>query len=360
MGVNKPVKKTKRATIEDVARKAGLSKTAVSFVFNGRSGVSAESQKRIMQAAEELGWRPDARARALSLSQTHVLGLVVKRDPSLLSTDPFFAGFVSGVQMGLAEHNYSLMLQVVSDTEAERLAYQQLVREAKVDGVFLTDLETEDFRPRLLTTLRIPIVVVGPPSHETENVAAVEMNDAAGVKRAVQHLAALGHKVIGHVSGNDKYVHTRSRRDAWIETLEELGLPQGPYISADFTGEGGARATHELLDLPNAPTAIVYGNDLMAIAGMFAAGDRGLSVPNDLSVIGFDDIPLAPYVTPRLTTVRQNAIEWGRCAALTLIALVENRPFPEFEMPPVEFIVRSSTGPAPHLPPAVTAPNHDR
>lgn len=337
----------KRVTIDDVARVAGVSKTAVSFVFNGRSGVSEKSRKRIIEAAEKLGWSPDARARALSLSQTRTLGLILKRDPSLLSTDPFFPRFLAGVQMGLSEHKYSLMLQVVSDDAAELEAYQLLVREARVDGVFLTDLQSDDPRPRMLTTLRVPIVLVGPPSQETEAVVSVEMDDAAGVRRAVQHLAAMGHKRIGHVSGNDNYIHTRSRRRAWEAALEDLGLPPGPLVVSDFTGEGGASATHELLDLPDAPTAIVYGNDLMAIAGISAASDRGLSVPTDLSVIGFDDIPLAPYVAPPLTTVRQNAMEWGRCAALTLIALVEQKTVPSFRLPPVEFVVRSSAGPAP-------------
>lgn len=335
----------KRVTIGDVATRAGVSKSAVSFVFNDRPGVSAAARARILRAADDLGWQPNARARALSRSRTQAVGLVIRRDPELLSTDPFFPQFMAGVEIGLTSHDYSLVLQVVGDEESERAAYRRFARESRVDGVFLTDVRIGDTRPKDARELGLSTVVVAPEGAEPGAGVAIGMNDDAGVRRAVQHLHSLGHRRIAHVMGAPGYVHTEARRRAWREALLELDLPVGTVVTADFTGASGARATHELLDLPQPPSAIVYGNDLMAIAGISAATDRGVRVPDDLSVVGFDDIPLAPYAVPPLTTVRQNVVAWGTAAAQTLVALVEGKQPRTVRLPPVEFIVRGSTGP---------------
>ncbi|HEY3512767.1 LacI family DNA-binding transcriptional regulator [Kribbella sp. NPDC051137] len=335
---------SKRATIGDVAARAGVSKSTVSFVVNGRPGVSATSRDRVLRAAAALGWQPSARARALSRNRTQAVGLVIRRDPELLSTDPFFPQFMAGIEIGLAAREYSLVLQVVGDEQSERAAYRRFARESRADGVFLTDLRIHDTRPEELRELGLTAVIVAPEGTEPGGDPTIGMNDDAGVRRAVHHLHSLGHQHIAHVMGTAGYVHTEARRRAWQGALEELGLPIGTVVTADFTGASGARATHELLDLPQPPTAIVYGNDLMAIAGISVAADRGLRVPDDLSVVGFDDIPLAPYTVPPLTTVRQNVVAWGTAAAQTLVALVEGKQPPPVDLPPVEFIVRGSTG----------------
>lgn len=340
----------RRVTIGDVAARARVSKSAVSFVFNGRGGVGAEARERILQAADELGWRPDARARALSRSRAQALGLVIRREPELLSTDPFFPQFVGGVESGLAEVEYALVLQVVTSEQSESDAYVRFAHEARVDGVFLTDLRTHDERPGELSRLGLPCVLVGPSAWAEDDRHPIGLDDAAGIRRAVRHLYALGHRRIAHVAGSARYVHSEVRRRAWAEEMQTLELEPGPVIDADFTGASGARATHELLDLSRPPTAIIYANDLMAIAGMSAATDRGIRVPHDLSIVGFDDIPLAPYIVPPLTTVRQDVFEWGRACAQTLVALVEERTPEPVVLPPVEFIVRGSTGPARHRP----------
>lgn len=319
-------------------------------MFNGRGGVGPDARDRILRAAEELGWRPDARARALSRSRAQALGLVIRRDPELLSTDPFFPQFVAGVESGLAEVEYALVLQVVSSEQSESDAYLRFAHEARVDGVFLTDLRTHDERPTELSRLELPYVLVGPPAAATDDLHPIGLDDAAGIRRAVRHLYALGHRRIAHVAGAARYVHSDERRRAWEEELHELGLEAGPVVDADFTGASGARATHELLDLAQPPTAIIYANDLMAIAGMSVATDRGLRVPHDLSIVGFDDIPLAPYIVPPLTTVRQDVFEWGRACAQTLVSIVEGRTPPPITLPPVEFIVRGSTGQLHHRP----------
>lgn len=319
----------------------------MSFVFNGRSGVGEAARERILLAAEELGWRPDARARALSRSRAQAFGLVVRREPELLSTDPFFPQFVAGVESGLSEVGYALVLQVVDSEQSERDAYVRFAHEARVDGVFLTDLRTTDMRPAELDALGTPYVLVGPTTPDGTGLDPIGVDDAAGIRRAVRHLYALGHRRIAHVAGAHGYVHSSVRREAWVSEMAALGLEPGPIVDADFTGASGARATHELLDLASPPTAIVYANDLMAIAGMSAAADRGMRVPADLSIVGFDDIPLAPYIVPPLTTVRQDVFSWGALCARTLVAIVEGTTPASTPLPPVEFVVRGSTGRAP-------------
>lgn len=338
-------RRERKVTIGDVAARANVSKSAVSFVFNGRSGVGDATRDRILQAADELGWRPDARARALSRSRAQAVGLVVRRQPELLSTDPFFPQFVAGVESGLAAVQYALVLQVVDSEQTERDAYVRFAHEARVDGVFLTDLRTDDERPRDLATLGLPSVLVGPPAAETESFHPIGVDDGAGIRRAVRHLFALGHRRIAHVAGAESYVHSDVRRRAWADEMATLGLEPVPVVNADFTGASGTRATHELLDLAQPPTAIIYANDLMAIAGMSVANDRGIRVPHDLSIVGFDDIPLAPYVVPPLTTVRQDVFQWARVCAVTLVDLVEGRTSDTPALPPVDFVVRGSTGP---------------
>ncbi|MGH3372807.1 MAG: LacI family DNA-binding transcriptional regulator, partial [Nocardioidaceae bacterium] len=142
-------------------------------------------------------------------------------------------------------------------------------------------------------------------------------------------------------------VHGRSRADAWAATLSAAGLPEGPCVEADFSAEAGAAATRQLLDLPEPPTAIVYANDLMAIAGLAVAVGRGIDVPGDLSIAGYENTELAAHLQPPLTTVSTDVIGWGRAAARRLLELIDERPATEVDLEPPRLVVRGSTGPAP-------------
>ena len=189
-------------------------------------------------------------------------------------------------------------------------------------------------------------MIVGPALSEAF-WPAVGVDDGPGIAAAVEHLAAHGHTRIAHVSGPVEMVHGRSRRDAWAATLRAAGLPEGPSVEADFSAEGGAAATHELLDLAEPPTAIVYANDLMAIAGLAVAARRGIDVPGQLSVTGYDDTELAAHVQPSLTSVahRRHRLGAGRGDA----AARAGRPAPrrDVQLPPPRLVVRGSSGPAP-------------
>ena len=336
-----------RPTISDVARAAGVSKGAVSFALNNRPGVAADTRERILAAARDLGWTPSSRARALSVSRAFAVGLVLARKPETLRADPFFPSFIAGVEQELAGHDYALLLQVVSEQQQEHDSYRRLARGGRVDGVFVTDLLTDDPRPALLAEIGLPAVVVGPALGDGF-FPAVGVDDRPGVAAAVRHLLDLGHTRIAHVGGPAAYVHGTSRREAWAQTVASAGLPEGPSVETDFSAESGAAATRTLLDLADPPTAIVYANDVMAIAGLAVAHARGVDVPGELSVVGYEDTELAAHVQPPLTTVATDVVAWGGAAARRLLELVDGREATASDLEPPTLVVRGSTGPPPH------------
>ena len=268
------------------------------------------------------------------------------RPPETLRADPFFPSFIAGLESVLAESGYALLLQVVAAHDREHQSYRRFADEGRVDGVFVTDLYVDDPRPALLAEVGLPAVVVGPALGEPF-WPAVGVDDGPGMAAAVRRLVTQGHQRIGHVAGPQHLVHGRSRRDAWSTALRDAGLPPGPWVEADFSAEGGAAATSQLLDRDPRPTAIVYANDLMAMAGMSAALHRGIDVPGQLSIAGFDDTELAAHVVPSLTTVNIDVVAWGRAAATRLLELIDGRPPSAASLHPARLIERDSTGPAP-------------
>lgn len=337
-----------RPTINDVATAAGVSKGAVSFALNGRPGISADTRRRILEAAEGLGWSPSSRARALAVSRSLAVGLVVARPPEILRADAFFPSFIAGLETVLSTRGHALLLQVAERDDLA--AYRRLVQEGRVDGVFVTDLQDGDERPALLEELGLPAVLIGP--HLGEQPGAVQsalgVDDAPGIRAAVQHLVELGHTRIAHVSGPMHMVHGRSRHAAWRQALGDAGLPEGPCVEADFSAESGARAMAELLDLADRPTAVVFANDLMAMAGLSLAISRGVAVPGDLSVTGFDDVEISAHLQPALTSVHTDVVAWGAAAATRLLQLIDAEEPTPADLPEARLVVRSSTGTAPH------------
>lgn len=331
-----------RPTIRDVARAAGVSKGTVSFALNGRPGVAEETRRRILAAAEELGWTPSHQGRALGLQRAFAVGLVLARPPELLGADPFFPAFIAGVERTLSDRGQALVLQVVPDDE-EEAGYRRLADAKRVDGVFLLDLRVDEPRIALLEELRMPAVTIARPIGAS-GFPALLVDDRPGIAAAVEHLVALGHRRIAHVAGPAHFLHGTVRRQAWEQALQEAGLPADAVVEADFSAAGGAQATRELISASN-PTAIVYANDLMAIAGLSAAQELGATVPDHLSVTGFDDTELAGYVAPPLTSVRTDPYLWGRTAAEALLDLIEGNTVDDIPVPPARLVIRGSTAP---------------
>lgn len=336
-----------RVTIEDVAARAGVSATAVSFVLNERSGVGTVARSRIRKAMAELKWSPSARARALASRKAFAIGLVLSRPAILLSSDLFFARFIAGVESVLSQRGYSLMLRVVGeDAQAEVEGYQWLAAQGRVDGFLLLDLRVEDPRFALLERLAVPALAVGLPAGRCP-YPWLAIDDRPPMRRLVEHLVGLGHRHIAHVTGRAGFVHTASRRAAWRAVLEEAGLPPGPEQTGDFTAYGGAAATKRLLQSDALAHAIVYANDAMALGGMQTLREAGLRVPDDVSVTGFDDVPLGAYAQPPLTTVTQDVEAWGHAAATGLLAALGGASIESGRVGQADLLLRGSTSAPP-------------
>ncbi|GAB3576612.1 LacI family DNA-binding transcriptional regulator [Leifsonia lichenia] len=328
-------------TINDVARAAGVSKGLVSLALNDRRGVAPETRDRILEAARALGWSPNPSARGLSTKRAYALGLIVRRDPHTIEADPFFAAFIAGVETVLSERGLVLVLTVVPDEEAERRAYTRLAADKRVDGFLLTDLLADDARIPLIDGLGMQAVSLGEPTNRTP-FPVISRDYDTGIDELVAHLVDLGHRKIVHVSGDERMLHGRKRRERYEHAMIAAGL-RPVVVPTDFSPEQGAAATKALLDGADRPTAIIYGNDPMAIAGMGVAHERGLRLPHDLSITGLDGSQIGTYVYPSLTTLDNDPTGWGIAAATALLRLVENDEPADVALPPARLVVRAST-----------------
>ncbi|MET0304480.1 MAG: LacI family DNA-binding transcriptional regulator [Microbacteriaceae bacterium] len=335
-----------RPTIVDVAQRAGVSKGLVSLALNDRPGVSSTSRQRILDAATELGWTPSVRARSLSVDRSFALGLIVARDPAVLAADPFFPSFIAGVEQELSTRGLVLTLAMVPTPEREVAAYREMARDRRVDGVFLTDLRRNDERIGLVAELGLPAVTLGRPEEASPH-ASVTVDDGRGIRDAVEHLVGLGHRRIGHVAGPESMLHGMRRRHCFEQEMQRSSLAVDLVESTDFSAAAGRRATEALLSHPDPPTAIVYSNDPMAIAGMGVAQSRGMRVPDDLSVTGYDGSELGQYLHPSLTSVSTDVIAWGAAATRSLLAAIDGAEPDHLELEPARLIVRGSTAAPP-------------
>jgi DNA-binding LacI/PurR family transcriptional regulator len=342
----------RRPTIADVARQVGVSKTLVSFVFNDRPGVAPETRERILAAAKEMGWRPRPSARSLSTRRTFALGLVVRRDASVLTADSFFPAFIAGVETVLADEGQVLVLSVVPEAR-ELGTYRTLVSDHRVDGVFLTDLRRADSRLPLLFELGLPAVTLGRPD-SASTFPCIDLDDRPGVEQTVQHLQALGHSRIAYVAGEAAMLHGQRRRASFGAAMAAAGLGADMLEETDFSATEAALATDRLLRLTPRPTAIVYASDPMAVAGLGIIQARGLRCPDDMSVAGFDGADIARHIYPALTTVVSDPVAWGRSAARTLLQLIADGRANDVELPAAQLRVAQSTAPPtePHTRPS--------
>lgn len=332
----------KRPTMADIARRAGVSKVAVSYALNGQNGVSEATRQRILAIAEEIGWNPNSAARALSGAPTHTIGMALRRPARTLSAEPFFMELISGVEAELTSHSYALTLQVVADQDAEIGVYKRWWSERRVDGILVCDLRMDDPRIPALEELGLAAVVIG-AGQGAGTLPSVWSSDASAIEEAVEYLATLGHRSIARVSGMPDLLHTAVRSEAFEAVCRRLDLEPAVTIATDYSGEDSARATRRLLMTRHRPTAILYDSDVMAIAGLAVAGEMGFSVPEDLSIIAWDDSALSQLVRPALTAMSRDIPAYGGHAARMLLDLVNGRPTESMEDEPAHLIPRGST-----------------
>ena len=334
-----------RVTIRDIAERAGVSKGAVSYALNGRPGVSSDTRDRILAIADELGWYPNRAARALSAARADACGLVLARPARTLALEPFFMEFIAGVEIELSSRSIALTIQLVRDTSEEVTVYRRWWGEHRVDGVLVLDLRIEDRRVDELVRLGLPAVVIGGPL-ESRALASVWHDEAAVVVEAIRYLAALGHTRIAHVSGIGEFVHTTQRTGAFSRVVAELDL-DGVIVETDYSAEMGARATRRLLSSPSPPTAILFDSDLLAVTGLGVAQQMGVAVPDDLSIVGWDDSLISQVVHPPLTAITRDLAGYGGLATRHLLAVVEGKATGDVETERGALTPRGSTARAP-------------
>jgi DNA-binding LacI/PurR family transcriptional regulator len=335
-------RKASRATIRDIAERAGVSKGAVSYALNGRPGVSDETRERILKIAHELGWYPNRAARALSAARADACGLVLARPAHTLALEPFFMEFIVGAESELAARSMALTIQLVEDTNDELEVYRRWWGERRVDGVLMVDLRVDDPRVDELVRLGLPAVVIGGPV-PGGLLPAVWHDERSVVIEAVRYLAALGHERIAHVAGVSHFVHTIQRTEAFRSAMEELGLE--PELKAtDYSPESGARATRRLLSSPDPPTAIVFDSDLLAVTGLGVAQQMGFGVPDDVSIVGWDDSLISQVVHPPLTAITRDIAAYGVTAIKHLLAVIDDGVTGDVETARGELTPRGSTG----------------
>ncbi|MBC9711483.1 LacI family DNA-binding transcriptional regulator [Streptomyces sp. TRM66268-LWL] len=336
----------KRPTIADIARQAGVSKVAVSYALNDQPGVSEQTRARIKAIAAEVGWRPSSAARALNGAQARAVGLAVCRPARTLGVEPFFMELVGGIESELAPRSIALMLQIVTSHEDEIELYRRWWGEGRVDGALLVDLHVADARVPALEAMDLPAVVLGPPG-AAGAVPSVWSDDGASMRETVAYLAALGHRAIARVAGLPQLAHTAERDAAFEDSCREAGLPGPVVVHTDYSGDEGARATRRLLIAPERPTAIIYDNDIMALAGLSVAQELGMEVPRDLSLVAWDDSPFTQAVRPQLTALTRDIGEYGAHAARMLLAAVDKQHVTHSQVPAARLLPRASTAAPP-------------
>lgn len=333
----------KRPTIADVAKRAGVTKAAVSFALNGQPGVSEVTRQRILVIAAELGFQPSSAARALSDGRAAAFGLVIDRPASTLGVEPFFMQLIAGIQAELSGDHIALLLTTVEDQRAEIELYRSWWAQRRIDGVFLVDLQVRDRRVPALQELRLPAVVFGSP-RGSGHLPAVWQDDVAATRMVVDHLVGLGHRRIARVGGIPRYWHTRLRSQAFEEVAQSAGI-EAVSVESDYTGEHGAEATKALLIGPTPPTAILYDNDLMAVSGLSIATQMGIDVPAALSIVAWDDSILCELVHPAITALRRDIAAIGAAGARLLTALADGEPASDLAEASPQLTIRASTGP---------------
>lgn len=333
--------------MRDVARATGVSQSTVSRVLSGAPTavpIAAETRDRVVAAARELEYRPNPLARGLRGMRTMLLGVIVRE-----ITDPFFAGAIEAVSMEASRHGYNVVLGHAHGRADEAIALWGVLEARHCDAILL--LGDMSDQPRVIDDLRdaaVPVVALWQGSR-SDGVASVGVDNRAGIVAVLDHLTGLGHRRIGFVAGRS-LGDIQEREAAYVEYLEASGFPppDGLVQHAQNDPAGAAAALGVMLQLPEPPTAVIASTDVLAIGLLHEAHRRGILVPDELSVAGFDDIALAAYMVPALTTVRMPIRDMVAAAVGMVIgdgrSAARDRRLAPLVQP--SLVVRASTGPA--------------
>ena len=340
------VSQMSKVTIFDVAKASGVSSSAVSYALNGKPGVSEATRAKVLEVARELGWKPNGAAQSLAQSKTRRIGLVLGYDPQLLAVEPYMMSLISGLGAELEHKDYSLLVRMSMDHDDEDAIIEDWIATSNVDAMLLLNLEIGDDRIETMKqNPQMPVLAVADASL-TAGLPTLASDDAAAVGLAVRHLYDLGHRSIARVAGPEELGHSYIRDAAFSEATTELGI-RYRCLHTDYTPASGAGATRRLLSVNPRPTAIIYDNDVMALAGESVAAVLGVHVPSELSIMSWDDSFMCEAAHPGITALNRDIVRSGHMAASLILNLIDGEDVGVVDEQPYVLKLRESTSPAP-------------
>jgi len=328
-------------TLEEIARLARTSRSTVSRVINVDPNVREATRQRVLDVIQRLNYKPNQAARSLAGGRTHVLGLVIPTGVASVFTDPYIPTLIRGISTTCQEHDYSVMLWL-AEAEYERRTVIQVLQNGFIDGIIVSSMPINEKMIEALMASPLPFILVGrSPQHPELNFVDVE--NQAGARQAVHHLLGLGRRRIACLSGPLNTIVGIDRHTGYRDALSAYGIPVDPALirEGDFSEEDGYRLTRCLL--PHQPDAIFAASDAMALGALRLLHEMGISIPQQIAVVGFDDMPFAARSQPPLTTIRQPIQQTGALAAENLIKCIEDSQ-PRQIVLPTELIIRTSCG----------------
>ncbi len=338
-----------KVTVKHVAQRAHVHSSTVSRVFSGKAKISEATRQRVLAAAVELNFHPNAIARSLTTRRAHVLGMVIPYTQEEFFLDPFFPQVVRGLSDVAYRLGFRLLLAGVEDAAQEPEAVLRLIRSQQVDGIIVQASRVGVDTTDVLLAEQHPFVLLGRPLVDAAAISWVEVDARQSTLEAVGHLIGLGHRRIAFIAGHPNMVVTLDRLQGYRQALDEAGLAFDERLVGygGFRQEGGAAAMQRLLGLNGCrPTAAFAANDLMAVGAMQAIAAAGLAVPRDCSVVGSNDSPIAALSSPRLTSSQAPYDELARVATRALIAQLGEPPVePVKRLLSCRLVLRDSTAP---------------
>jgi LacI family transcriptional regulator len=334
------------STLEEVAKLAGVSRSTVSRVINDSPHVHSETREKVWEAIEASGYQPHAAARSLVTNRTQIISVIIPEAVTTLFSDPFFPLVLRGATEACNSHRYHLMLSLFTDPDERQEMYRRVLHSGYVDGVIVASSPRGDPLIRRLREDRIPLVSIGRRSDES--IHYVDVDNVGGARVATEHLIRVGHRRIATITGPLDTAAGQDRLTGYQKALEARRIPMEDelIVEGDFTEASGRAAAQQLLSL--SPSAIFAASDMMALGALKTARDAGLQVPQDVALVGFDDVPAASVIEPALTTVRQPIERLGSMAVEVLLSVLESEqddasPIHRVVLP-TELVVRASCG----------------
>lgn len=327
-------------TLEDIAQKSGVSRSTVSRVINGDEKVSSKTREKVNAVIQQYNFQPNLAARGLASKKSGILGLVIPEQVSKLFSDPYFAQLIHGVTTACNEKKYTVMLWL-AEPEYERSTITQILHNGLIDGVIVTSMIMDDPIVQSLHESEMPFVLVG--RHPKLDVNYVDVDNIQGGMDATAHLLRSGRKRVATITGPLNMIAGNDRYLGYLKAHQQFGLEADPSLKVEgsFTENSGYESMKILL--PRNPDAVFAASDMMAIGALQALREAGKKVPEDISIVGFDDIQLSAQVAPPLTSIRQPSDQMGAMAVETLIeCILHPQPQTRHLLLSTELVVRSS------------------